>query len=442
MAPSTSMVRMELIKRVEDADFSQRLRGYDMDEVDQFLESLAQDIGRLERELALARQELESPRPEPAAGEAPPEVAPPVEAPAAVTVRDGASASLHDPDGAVQRMLAIAQRTADEAIRESKIEANRVVAEAELRANTTVATAEEQRDAILAEAANEARRVAEATRRPLVEEIAKLEGSRDSLERDVSLLERHLAQQRSQLSASVKRLQQLLEDPDSFKIDKAPETSGATLPDHFRAAPGSPSAEPADHAPEPVAAEPDLDRLGAGLDSEPRPEPDAVRGISSPRPEPEPTLAPEEPTVADVTDLAEARREVVVEAAAPLPTPEPLPEEPAPPGLSAVQPVNERSPLDGLTPPPDTGPSSPIVGLPPADRAYGDDPGAPTEAVPLIDELLGEAGSEGDQFLDQLRQAADEPELGPSDVDADRAMAAFFDQDEEEGRRPRFGRRN
>ena len=54
------MSRMELIKRVEEADFAQRLRGYDMDEVDQFLESLAQDIARLEQELAVAHHQLEA----------------------------------------------------------------------------------------------------------------------------------------------------------------------------------------------------------------------------------------------------------------------------------------------------------------------------------------------------------------------------------------------
>ena len=444
---------MELIKRVEEADFSQRLRGYDMDEVDQFLESMAKEIGRLEHQLAAAHAQLEARLATEPAGQAPPaEVAPAEPARA----REG-SATLHDPDGAVQRMLAIAQRTADEAVRDAKAEANRVVSEAEIRANSTVAGAEEQRDAILAEAANEARRVAEATRRPLVEEIAALEGSRDSLERDVSLLERHLAQQRTQLSASVQRLQQLLDDPESFKIDKAPDTSGVVLPDQFRSL--SESAAPVSDMgiddPRAVAvgeAEADLEAIDAGglatepADDEPTsdepasdetpftetPSGEAATDESETGEPPADQPAPGWP-VAEVTDLAAARSEVVVEAGAPLPEPEPV----AVP-LTAVPPLPDRSPLDGLAPPPEVAPAPPMMGMP---SDTPDTDGPPTAEVPLIDELIGDE-SGGDQFLEDLRRASEEADLGPSEGEADEAMAAFFDQDDEEGRRPRFGRRS
>jgi hypothetical protein len=48
-----------------------------------------------------------------------------------------------------------------------------------------------------------------------------------------------------------------------------------------------------------------------------------------------------------------------------------------------------------------------------------------------------EPGQSGDAFLEQLRRAVDEDDTG----DAGNAMTAFFDQDDDDRPRSRFGRR-
>ncbi len=60
--------------------------------------------------------------------------------------------------------------------------------------------------------------------------------------------------------------------------------------------------------------------------------------------------------------------------------------------------------------------------------------GPPTEATPVI----GAGSAFGGSHLDELRRAVSEE---ADDAEADAAMAAFFDQDTEEDRARRFGRR-
>jgi hypothetical protein len=71
------------------------------------------------------------------------------------------------------------------------------------------------------------------------------------------------------------------------------------------------------------------------------------------------------------------------------------------------------------------------------DDEVSESDGPPTEAV-LIDDLLRGDNADNDRFLDELRRAT-ENEFGADDSDA--AIAAFFDQDEDDQPAKRRGRK-
>jgi len=410
---------MDLIQKLESSEFSQRLRGYDVDEVDAFHTEILTDIAEMQRALDDAY----------AAGVAP-----------AGSSNPGQSSTpvrLHDPEGTLQRMLAVAQRTADESVREAKLDGAKTIANAEQRAAKIDAECEQQRAAIVSGATAEARRVAEATRAPLVEEIAGLEQRRDELIADMVALEEHVKAERGSLTTSLDQLQSLLTDPAAFRSVAAPETSSVVR----EAEVDSYSDDSAD------------DSLESDEDEEVTPEP-AVEAVvildneifSDEQPEqevpvmrlaPEPVLRPDndenaEVTLDDgpsgdfdlggsVTDLASVRNEVLHEAEAPLPKPEPV------------------------FPVPQTSPYPEAHSVPVADGSRGDltpDSGPPTE-VHLLDELLGDTApgaARDDQFLSELRKATEDDFV--EDNDSDAAMAAFFDQEEEEEKwGSRFGKK-
>ena len=229
-----------------------------------------------------------------------------------------------------------------------------------------------------AEAAAERREA----RQRLAAEIGELEGLRESLRSDVSVLERHVEEQRSQLGSTLAELHQILDDPSGFRLAPAPALSDPDIPDFS-----------------------DLDE----------PEPEVVAA------EPVTAAAPAEPVVEDepepVAEVEVVEAEVEVE-----PEPEPEPAPPASPALSFDEADHEAP---GIEDPIDPGP-----------------PTAPVSAVDLgLPDDRGAAGGEDeDAFLTELRKAmADEEPLGPRDLgDPDPGDTLFDDPDR---RGFRFGRR-
>ncbi len=112
-------------KVLREVEFRDRLRGYDTDEVDEFLEKVAVAVDELRAELeqALRRAERHP-------GEAPAPAARPVAEPAL-------------DDDAIRRTLVLAQRTADLAIAEAREEASRLLEDARTEAAETLGHAEE-----------------------------------------------------------------------------------------------------------------------------------------------------------------------------------------------------------------------------------------------------------------------------------------------------------
>lgn len=199
---------------INEIEFHQKMRGYDPDEVDDFLERVAVAVAALQDR---AREAAER------AGEAERRI---VElerlqgaAPAPGEVRGAAAASIEEDAETMRRTLVLAQRTADAAVREAEETAARMLSEATDRARQIVQQAEA-----------EASQAAEETRSRIVEEINALEEARELIRSDQSALEKHLEQQRAKIRGTISDLEGMLEDPSRLRPSTPPELSGATLP--------------------------------------------------------------------------------------------------------------------------------------------------------------------------------------------------------------------
>jgi cell division initiation protein len=127
---------------VEQKTFSTALRGYDLDEVDDFLDEVAATLRELNEKLATAEAAAVSPPPVPTAGE-------PQE-----------SRSTDVDETAISRALIAAQNAADKLLEDAKSEANKIVDDAKGEADTWEAEREAKRRQAQDEIAALAARVA------------------------------------------------------------------------------------------------------------------------------------------------------------------------------------------------------------------------------------------------------------------------------------------
>lgn len=501
----------ELSPLFQEIEFHERYRGYDPDEVDAFVDRVARAAAVMRGRLTELHERVE-----------------------AAESRGGSAVAHSDAEETLTRTLVLAQRTADAAIAEAREEADRLTAdaatsaqailsaaeaeaqltlrEAQSEASTTVKQAEDRAALVLAEAETDRRTmVAEAERTAseaaaaerdrLAAEVAELHEYRAFLADDIEILERHLAEERHQLTASLASLQDLLESPEAFRAGRAPATSGVELDeshlaslvaaDDTDAEPGPIDAElvepelvePEPAEPDPAAAElVDTEVTDAEL-VEPEPaatelvEPDPAAtelvdtGVTDAAEEPvlAPTFAPaDEPEPGEPTiDLVAAEQAAVED---PDGVDEPVPAEDLDRGPEFdPAPVIDRDP--GSDGPPSGGEPAyagrvdrpaevaTVQAAPPrlvtaadlesadgdttiteADEIAVDDAGPDTEAVPVVHEasLFAEPEVDDDPFLTQLRDAVGaEPEPRGDDD----ALSAFFDQEEDDGGRTWFGRR-
>lgn len=462
---------MELTaKLIEETEFRQTFRGYDVDQVDDFLERVAAGVEELRKQVQRAAKQPK------AAGWAPPATA----APAGATAREPAPVQAAGPDAKaledntdeLRRTLILAQRTADAAIREAREEATRLlteahdrssheVAEAQAKATRLVRDAEARAVEIVAEAERMAESHRSSSHERLTSEIASLEGTREELRTDATIIDRHVEEQRQQLRSAVGDLQRLIDDPKGFRL-ASPPAPRAIVPPVF---------EP----PEPIGPAPTAQSIGAGA-APPDPshdiDADDQPGVSAPGAEHQ--TSPKEPPASSEAAPAEA-----AEAA---PADPPADESTAPsgqPGDGAEQaeakppaakpPAAEASAAEAsaveageaTAPPaeqwsslrngemvdltiPDPGD---ITDKPAASQQANEnsrraneevpDSGEPTRAVP---QLVGDADE--DAFLAELRKAmTDDEPLGPRDNVSVPTRPTVDPLDDRARPRPRFGRR-
>jgi DivIVA domain-containing protein len=208
---------------INEVEFHQKMRGYDPDEVDDFLERVAVAVEQLQSRTREAEQraiaaERRAEHMTDAAKSAPVGAAP-------------ARASEADDTEAIRRTLVLAQRTADAAIKEAEEEAKRTLDGAHDQVQRLHAEAQDHARKLVIAAESDARKAADETRQRLVKEIISLEETRDALRADQGILERHLDEQRLRLRSSIGELQRLLDDPGRLRMPNPPELSGVARPD-------------------------------------------------------------------------------------------------------------------------------------------------------------------------------------------------------------------
>jgi cell division initiation protein len=204
---------------INEVEFHQKMRGYDPDEVDDFLERVAVAVGQLtdrlqESEGRAANADRRATELEQKARE----------------VGDRPVATDVDETETITRTLVLAQKTADAAIKEAREEAQRTLADAQQTADALLGDAQEKSQRLVSDAEVEARRTSEETRQRVFEEIIALEDAREALKADHGILERHLEEQRLRLRSSIGDLQRLLDDPSKLRAASMPELSAATRP--------------------------------------------------------------------------------------------------------------------------------------------------------------------------------------------------------------------
>ena len=247
-----------------EAKFGAARRGYDMAEVDDFLERCAEGLDVLltrlrteferaeqaEAEIAALRRHLDDPDAEFARP-----------APVPVQAEEPAPRPAETPEpevGEPMRILIAAERTAEAAIADARAEAERIRTEAEAIASTQRSEAESMLARAKADAEAEARRAGEETRRAVQSEVVALRRDRDSLNDDIRTLRRWLDDQRTRLRTAARDMQRIAEDPSALREMPLPETAtldGAeTTLDVSEPGPGG-----GDGAPDPSGPAPDAD---------------------------------------------------------------------------------------------------------------------------------------------------------------------------------------
>lgn len=211
-----------ILETLRTVEFRLGLKGYNVDEVDEYLEKAALEAERLQEQL---RQTVERLR---QAGERivqlehePRQAAAPAAAP------DAAAPAEVVQDDTLQRTLLMAQRFVDQTRREAEAEA------AEL-----VSTADERARATLAQAEAEARQLVTDSQQRLRDEVARLEGMRGQLATDVENMARHLEAERNRLRTMLSEVLKWVEEnvqPAESLMALRPRGNGQARPDAARA---------------------------------------------------------------------------------------------------------------------------------------------------------------------------------------------------------------
>jgi len=404
-----------------DVKFSTHRKGYDPDEVDNFLERVSAAVAQLQDKLRQATERAEAAdaqlaeaRRLQAEAEAAAE-----QARAGAPSSAGAPVAATDGDEELKKVLVLAQRAADQAVEEANSTATRTVADARAKAVNLLAEAEQERDRMLAKARKKADAAAEERARELHEQVTVLDAARADLRADVDALSRYLDGERDRLRTQLGELTRVVEDPAALALLAGPELRGTEVPELAI----EPEPEP---EPVPVASSEDAPVTGSALaDLQEGPS-----GTSVDAPVADGADLADLADLADTTDAATGSTGAPVEA-----------------GESAD--INETvvASTDASV-----APGSAYAGTEGIDESLPVAPtaaAAPSDPIDLTSErLFGDEKSSADdgpptELFDTVGDVAPSP-LGEPDAAADAAMRAFFERDLDEdadAKSSRFGRR-
>lgn len=442
----------EIAALFQEIEFHERLRGYDPDEVDAYVDRIARAASVLRGRLIELQQRVEAA--EGRAGSGPSAAATESEetltrtlvlaqrtADAAIAeAREEADRMTSDAATSAQAIVSAAEADAQATLREAQAEAAATIREAEDRAGRVLAEAETDRRTMLAEAESQAAHAAAGERDRLAAEVAELQEYRAFLADDIGILERHLTDQRHKLTASVAALHELLETPEAFRPAQPPETSGVEV-DPERLTPveatdltDADAVEEESDAADDIEAADDIDAVAVEEESDAADVGDDLEFDDDLEPVGAPVFAPFDSSEPEVADDADDPAEETIDLVA---------AEFAESAEFASEPATE-TPADAparFVTAADLEPSNA------GSRLAFDDGGPATAPVPTIQEtsLFSEPAdvdvdveADDDPFLSQLRDAMEGEYVPETDDDA---LTAFFDREEDDEGRSWFGRR-
>lgn len=227
--PSSPASGLDSLRTVE---FRQTLRGYHIDDVDEYLERVAVEVDALREQMRVAtdrlrqaaerigtlEQELDEARRQPEQTLSP-------------------TAAAVATDDTLQRTLQMAQRFVEQ-----------TEAEARAQAEVTVSSAQERAAAIVGEAEAYAQRTAQDAQRQLREEVTRLEALRGQLTGDVEAMARRLESERARLRTALGELsswvEEKLQPASSLLAARRPEPGGSSAAGSQPSAPRSASPAP------------------------------------------------------------------------------------------------------------------------------------------------------------------------------------------------------
>jgi len=215
-----------------------RLReGYDMGEVDQFLDEVEAELERLTKENDDLRSKLTAaqsgaPMVAPRAPEPKFERAPePAPVPVAAPVETIRVETVPDASNAAARLLEIATRNADELVEDAKNEADKIVGEARTKAERLEAESKAKADRVEAEARQRSQMLDQETSERRTQLFGDLEKERDKLNSEVETLRSFEREYRSRLKTY---FSQQLEALDNGGETVAPSGEVSPAPKRLR----------------------------------------------------------------------------------------------------------------------------------------------------------------------------------------------------------------
>lgn len=365
--------------QLTDIKFNEAKRGYDPVEVDNFLEKLGDAVVKLQEKVREAnRRADDAERRATDAHRASSEAEKRALDAEAHVAAGGGSASEDELAETLKKTLLLAQRTADETVKEAKAEAERLVAEAKQRAAREIEDATRSAAEKLARVEDEIRGKRDIETAELQAQVEKLEALRVKLVADVEALEGHVKKLRDRLRAEASALVKLVDDREAAPPPGRPALQAPPV-DLRDPKPARPAAAP----PQPV--------------------------VPSPRPG------------GPVRTVPAAREQATKTDERPVPH---VPES-ARPSPGAPKPARASGPSPAKVDP----------------RPKAVDAGPATQPVSVIDKNPTWDADDG-FLDELRKAVDDESPLGPPDEAEDAAMQAFFSaSDDDLPKRSRFGRR-
>ncbi len=185
-----SQASASILDTLRTVEFRLGLKGYNVDEVDEYLDKAAQEAEGLQEHVRQLNERLRQASERIAQLEREKRSAP------AAVADDGEGAAAADAaalsDETLQRTLILAQKFVDQTKRESEAEAATIVSQAEEKARTAIAEAEATAAQLQAE-----------SHQKLREEVTRLEATRTELAADVETMARHLDSERNRLRGAL-----------------------------------------------------------------------------------------------------------------------------------------------------------------------------------------------------------------------------------------------